>query len=203
MSLEIGKQAGHQSAAPVTGAFFGHTLHPRPLVATAVLLVVAAYAFSVLPRHHISPAIAARPQPPLSSAPAPAPIQAETQTPPLAEPPSLVPDLVRVELPNSHPPKKRALPPVRAVSQLPRFTSTSVEPDPKPVLPAAHLVQAKVQATPPAEVEVDPPPSLAVEAPDAAPPPSSDTSNAGNKHRNVVRRTLGKLFHGHHPDPAK
>jgi serine/threonine protein kinase len=196
----------------VTGAVPGHTLHTRPLVATAVLVVVAAYAFSVLPRHHRSPAIAVHPQPlasalPVSSAPAPVPNPA----PPLPEPVSFVPDLVRVEVPNPGPPKKRALPPVRAASQLPRFTSSPVDPDPKPVPPAAPQVQARFQATPPApqvqtqqgvEVEGNPPPALAVKAQDPAPPPSSDTSNADNKHRNVVVRTFGKIFHRRHPDPA-
>lgn len=174
----------------VTGDLPGPTLHlhPRPLVATAVLLVVAAYAFSILPRHHRSPAIAARPQArasalPVSSAPAPAPTV------------SSVPDLIRVELPNPRPAKKRALPPVRTV--LPRFTSSPVDPDPKPVLPPAPQVQTKEAV----EVALTPAPAVKAQSPE--PPPTSDTTSESDKHRNVVVRTLGKLFHRHHPDPAQ
>jgi serine/threonine protein kinase len=136
----------------VTVALPGNILQTRPLVATAVLAVVAAYAFWVLPRHRGSPAIAARPQTPISSAPAPAP----------------------------------AAPQVQA------------------------KLQAKLQARPPApqvqtklaEVEVALPPALAVQGPTGPAPPSGN-SNAGSKHRNVVVRTFGKIFHGHHSDPAK
>jgi serine/threonine protein kinase len=195
-------QTALQQAATSVSAPPGKFLHTRPLVASAILAVVAVYAFSVLAFHRRSPAIAARPQPRVSvlavaPVPAPAPILAATPVVLAPEPVASVPDVVHVKLLNPRPPKKRT-PAVQAASQLPRFTMSSVEDDPKPFLPAAPQVQAKVQ-TMPAEVAL--PTVFAVKAQGPAPPQASDASNAP-KHHNAVVRTFGKIF-GHHPDPVK
>ena len=191
-----------------------------PLVATAALAVVSAIAFGFLPHHRTAAAGPVRPSVPAAASPvisgpvpAPPPGASPPDAPPPAVPPAAaepvlrvvgVPAPVHVEATKARPlpPKRRAALPVEPLSQLPRFTSTSgdpeVKPKPKPLLPPAPVMQAK----PAADAVVTLPAAIA-EDPEQAPAPPADPSITSAKHRNPVVRTLGRIFHGKKPDPQK
>jgi hypothetical protein len=170
-----------------------------PLVATAALAVAGAAGIWFMPRHRTAAtAVAARPHlaaatPAVTAVPVPAAVSPTLPAAPSAEPMAVIPGRVPAEtskrpLPMaSRPPKKHAPQPA-PLSQLPRFTSSTAG----PALPPAPQVQPKA----PAEAEVALPPAIAVSSPGTAPAPPADPETAPVKHRNVVVRTLGRIFHG-------
>jgi serine/threonine-protein kinase len=185
-----------------------------PLVASAALAVTALIVFGLLPHHRTSaaagpakaPAPTAAPAgetaPPVNSTPPAEPAAAAAPQPPLAEPepaPS-TPVPVRTQTAKVRSPKRRDVP-AEPLSQLPRFTSSTDEPEPKSrsVLPPAPQPPPKTSA----DSEVTLPAALATNPVESAPAPPSDPAGAGPKHRNPVVRTLGKLFHGKKAESQK